>query len=68
MTSRKRGAAPDPCVLACALQDPTLLSQTILLSLLQQLSSDLAHLPADLLNWIRDAGLALNPKVRAPDE
>jgi hypothetical protein len=38
-------------------------SQGVLLSLLQQLGSDLASLPANVLPWIREAALALDPQV-----
>lgn len=40
------------------------MSQGVLLSLLQQLGSDLASLPATVLPWIREAALALDPQVR----
>lgn len=39
------------------------MSQGVLLSLLQQLGSDLASLPANVLPWIREAALALDPQV-----
>jgi hypothetical protein len=38
-------------------------SQGVLLSLLQQLGSDLASLPSNVLPWIREAALALDPQV-----
>lgn len=39
------------------------MSQGVLLSLLQQLGSELASLPAAVLPWIREAALALDPQV-----
>ena len=39
------------------------MSQGVLLSLLQQLGSDLAGLPSGVLPWIREAALALDPQV-----
>lgn len=39
------------------------MSQGVLLSLLQQLGTDLAFLPATVLPWIREAALALDPQV-----
>ena len=44
-------------------QEPAAVSQGVLLSLLQQLGSDLARLPASVLPWIREAALALDPQV-----
>ena len=39
------------------------MSQGVLLSLLQQLGSDLPSLPTNVLPWIREAALALDPQV-----
>lgn len=49
----------DPAILS---QEPAAVSQGVLLSLLQQLGSELASLPAAVLPWIREAALALDPQ------
>ena len=41
-----------------------MLSQQVLLSLLQQLGYDLSREPVIKLTWIRDAALALDPQVQ----
>lgn len=46
-----------------SLQDPPVLSQQVLLSLLQQLGYDLSRDCPTKLAWIRDAALALDPQV-----
>ena len=46
------------------LQEPPVLSQQVLLSLLQQLGYDLSRESRTKLAWIRDAALALDPQVR----
>ena len=45
-------------------QEPAVLSQQVLLSLLQQLGYDLSREPVIKLTWIQDAALALDPQVR----
>ena len=52
-----------PC--GVRLQEPPILSQQVLLSLLQQLGYDLTRDSATKLTWIRDAALALDPQVCA---
>jgi len=55
--------SPSPFNEPCVLQEPAAVSQGVLLSLLQQLGTDLAFLPATVLPWIREAALALDPQV-----
>ena len=42
-----------------------MLSQQVLLSLLQQLGYDLSREPVTKLNWIKDTAVALDPQVLA---
>jgi len=49
----------DPAILS---QEPAVVSQNVLLSLLQQLGCDLDRAPVQVLPWIREAALALNPQ------
>jgi len=44
------------------------LSQQVLLSLLQQLGYDLSREPVTKLNWIKDTAVALDPQVLAADQ
>jgi enhancer of mRNA-decapping protein 4 len=50
----------DPVALLSA--DPPPVSQGVLLSLVQQLSSDLSKDTGDKLRWIKEATLVLNPR------
>jgi enhancer of mRNA-decapping protein 4 len=50
----------DPVALLSA--DPPPVSQGVLLSLVQQLSSDLSKNTGDKLRWIKEATLVLNPR------
>ena len=44
-----------------------MLSQQVLLSLLQQLGYDLTREPVTKLNWIKDTAVALDPQVLVVD-
>lgn len=59
-------AGSKPSIMSYSLQEPPVLSQQVLLSLLQQLGYDLSRDSTTKLTWIQDAALALDPQV-CPD-